>query len=238
MKLDDRSLLHAYLDGELDAEKGREVELRLAQEPALRSAYEGLREMSSVIREKADYHRAPASLRHALPQTDAVQPKLQWLKPAAAFALAVIVGIGIALLFLKPADEDAGTREVVASHVRASLATRVVDVASSDQHAVKPWLSARLPFSPPVTDFSAQGYTLAGARLDYVAGGAAAVLVYKRREHVIDVFVAPGNQQHTSSAQNGFNVERFAHDGMRFWLVSDLNRNELDDFARLLGAGR
>ena len=103
---------------------------------------------------------------------------------------------------------------------------------------MKPWLSARLPYSPPVADFLGEGFPLVGARLDYVAGERVAVLVYKRREHVIDVYVAPGDERSTGSARDGFNVERFAHGGMRYALVSDLNRNELDDFARLLSARR
>jgi len=62
------------------------------------------------------------------------------------------------------------------------------------------------------------------------------VLVYKRRAHLIDVFVWPVEAQKTEQtlAHDGFNIERFARNGMSFWLVSDLNRDELDDLARLL----
>jgi len=34
--------------------------------------------------------------------------------------------------------------------------------------------------------------------------------------------------------RDGFNVEHFATNGMDYWLVSDLSRNELDDLARLI----
>ena len=238
MKSEDTSLLHAYVDGELDAGKARELEQRLGQDPALREAHEAVRSMSETIREKADYHRAPARLRIVLPGDPArARVPSRWLRPLVAFAVALIVGIAVGVLYDKGRESELLYRDVVASHVRATLAGRVIDVASSDQHTVKPWLSARLPFSPPVADFSSHGFTLAGARLDYVAGGAAAVLVYKRRDHVIDVFVSPGTQAAGFASHDGFNVERFARDGMRFWLVSDLNRNELDDFARLLGGG-
>ena len=126
----------------------------------------------------------------------------------------------------------------VAAHSRATLGQHVIEIASSDQHTVKPWLSARLPFSPPVADLSASGFELVGGRLDYIGAQPVAVLVYKRRQHVIDVFVWPVEAQKSEQTlmRDGFNIERFAKNGMSFWLVSDLNRNELDDFARLLAA--
>jgi anti-sigma factor RsiW len=121
--------------------------------------------------------------------------------------------------------------------VRATLGNRLIDVASADQHMVKPWLSARLPYSPPVADLSAEGYPLTGARIDYVGGRQVAVLVYRRRQHIIDVYVSPGESDSHAFARDGFNVERFARGGMRYALVSDLNRNELRDFAKLLNSG-
>lgn len=222
MRTDEK--LHAYIDGELDAAAALELEREMAQNPALRASAERLRELSAAVRTQADYHRAPARLKKA------PREKRQWLIFAPAFAMALLLGAGIALYLERP-GEDA---ELVASHVRATLGNRLIDVASADQHTVKPWLSARLPYSPPVADLSAEGYPLTGARVDYVTGERVAVLVYKRREHVIDVYIAPGEKRTSGSARDGFNVERFARGGMRYALVSDLNRNELDDLARLL----
>jgi len=125
---------------------------------------------------------------------------------------------------------------VLASHVRATLSSRFYDVVSSDQHTVKPWLSARLAFSPPVADLSASDFDLVGGRLDYIGAQPVAVLVYKRRQHVIDVFVWPVEEQKAGQTltRDGFNIEHFAKNGMGFWLVSDLSRGELDELARLL----
>jgi anti-sigma factor RsiW len=241
MSPDETKLLHAYLDGELDPAGTLELETRMTENPQLRSAYERLREMSAAIREKADYHAAPARLRFSPP--DSRQPKVlpaRWLKQGAALAAAIVLGIGIGMFVLRPPEDDAVARELVASHVRATLSGRLIDVASSDQHTVKPWLSAHLPFSPPVGDFSGEGFTLTGARVDYVAGNPAAVLVYKRRQHTIDLFAfagkPPAHAAYARDGFNGFNVERFGAAGMTFWAVSDLNRNELEDFARLVAA--
>ncbi|TMH63936.1 MAG: anti-sigma factor [Betaproteobacteria bacterium] len=225
----DDKALHAYLDGELDAAASLELERAMAENPALRASYERMRELSAAVREKADYHPAPVRF-----EVSARRPRTWMLAPA--FAMVLLAGIGLGVFLAQPRDDEALGADVVASHVRATLAGRLVDVPSSDQHTVKPWLSARLPFSPPVADLSQEGYALTGARLDYVAGQSVAVLVYKRREHVIDVFVSPAAREAapSASARDGFNVARFARGGMRYWIVSDLNRNELDDFAKLL----
>ncbi|TMH39520.1 MAG: anti-sigma factor [Betaproteobacteria bacterium] len=203
MRTDER--LHAYIDGELDAAAALELEREMAQNPALRAAAERLRELSSAVRTQADYHRAPRRFKK-IPKE-----KRRWLMLAPAFALALLIGAGIGLYIARPA-EDA---ELVASHVRATLGNRLIDVASADQHTVKPWLSARLPYSPPVADLSGEGFPLVGAH----------------------VYVAPGEASGGSGARDGFNVERFARGAMRYALVSDLNRSELRDFAKLLNSG-
>jgi anti-sigma factor RsiW len=235
------SLLHAYVDGELDPARSIELEAHLAENAASRAAYERLRELSSAVRAKAEYYGAPVSLAMRLRKTVPAAPepprralRWQWLRPAVALAAVAVVTWAITFFSTRPSDDEAIARDVLASHVQATLANRLFDVASSDQHTVKPWLSSRLPFSPPVADFSGQGFELVGARFEYIAGHPTGTLVYKRRKHVIDVFVWPGEGREGALSRDGFNVEHFAKNGMRFWLVSDLNRNELRDLARLL----
>ena len=248
-------LLHAYVDGELDPAKTLELEAHLAENPSARAACERLREMSAAIRDKADYHAAPAGLearvRAAIPAgpenvsarpawwrwlTPAGAVAADWLRPAASFAAVALVTWVVALGYMRPNEDERITQEVLASHVRATLTNRFYDVASSDQHTVKPWLSARLAFSPPVADLSSSGFELAGGRLDYIGAQPVAVLVYKRRAHLIDVFVWPVEAQKSeqTSTRDGFNIEHFAKNGMNYWLVSDLSRNELNDLARLI----
>lgn len=253
-----KGLLHAYIDGELDPAKTLELEAHLAQSPSLRAACGRLREMSEAVRLKADYHAAPAWLeervRAAIPaeRKDASARSMRWewlkpagsfaaaadwLRPAASFAAVAVITWVVALGYMRPGEDERITQDVLASHVRATLGSRYYDVASSDQHTVKPWLSARLAFSPPVADLSASDFDLVGGRLDYIGAQPVAVLVYKRRQHVIDVFVWPAEAQQVEQTytRDGFNIERFAKNGMAFWLVSDLARNELNDLARMLG---
>jgi len=238
-----RRLLHAYVDGELDPSKTLELEAHLVENPSTRAECDGLRGMSAAIRAKAEYYTAPIGLAERL--ADSVPPAPgdsprrfalpRWLIPAAALAGVAALAWVAATLAMRPGENEQIATEVLSAHVRATLAGRSFDVASSDQHTVKPWLSARLPFSAPVNDLSAQAFELTGARLDFVDGRRVAVLAYKRRQHLIDVFVWPGEgKPELRLARDGFNLEHFAKNGMNFWLVSDLNRNELGDLARLL----
>ena len=201
------------------------------------------REISAAIREKADYHRAPASLKSdvmsMLPTEEAAprRPRWQfWLAQGAAMAGVALVTWAVTMGYLRPGDDETRASEILAGHVGATLGKRLYEVASSDQHTVKPWLSSRLAYSPPVADLSAQGFELLGARVDHIDGRQVAVLAYRRRQHVIDAYVWPARGRTTEIAlrRDGFNLASFSAGEMNFWVISDLNRNELSDFARLL----
>src|SRR6266853_2126027 len=170
-------LLHAHIDGGLDVAKALELEAHLAQNPFIRAACERLRELSAAVRDKADYYVAPAWLEArvraaiaagAAPARPSWQAWLKparsfvtvadWLRPAASFAAVALVTWVVALGTMRPSEDDRIAHEVLASHVRATLTGWFYDVASSDQHTVKPWLSARLAFSPPIADLSASGF--------------------------------------------------------------------------------
>jgi anti-sigma factor RsiW len=120
------------------------------------------------------------------------------------------------------------------------MANHLTDVASTDQHTVKPWFAGKLDFSPPVTDFARADYPLVGGRLDYLQGHSVAALVYMHRKHIINVFVWPMASAHEELAptvtQRGFHVIHGTHAGMAYWMVSDLNAVELATFARMLAA--
>jgi anti-sigma factor RsiW len=204
---------------------------------------EAARDLSAAIRDKADYHAAPesllASVRAALPESPdrARRPRWQfWLLQGAAMAGVAFITWAATMGYLRPGEDERRAEEIFAGHVGATLGKRLIEVASSDQHTVKPWLSARLPYSPPVADLSGDGFELLGARLDRANGQPVAVLVYKRRQHIIDAYVWParGPLKASEQTRDGFHLARFAAGEMAFYLVSDLNRNELNDLARLL----
>jgi anti-sigma factor RsiW len=122
--------------------------------------------------------------------------------------------------------------DVVSAHLRSLQAEHLTDVLSTDQHTVKPWFNGRLAVAPPVADLTAQGFTLLGGRLDYIDGKPVAAIVYRRRVHVINLFVDQGGER--TAARNemvqGFNVRRWSEQGLRFIAISDINADELTEF--------
>jgi anti-sigma factor RsiW len=133
-------------------------------------------------------------------------------------------------------------REIAASHFRSLMTPgHLMDVASTDQHTVKPWFDGKVDFAPPVKDLAEQGFPLTGGRLDYVAGQPAAALVFKRQQHIINLFIWPNSNvsdaSETATTERGFHLVHWTRGGMNFWAVSDLNEKELLDFARLFQAG-
>ncbi len=242
-------LVHAYLDRELSAAESAAFEARLATDAPLRVELARLRELSEQIRGHGRYFDAPPALRARLaPESEAraavtVAPlalaalaRRRWLTAGLMGAAAggcAVAGVGYWFIAGNTLRD-----QIIDAHVRATLDNRLIDVASSDQHTVKPWLSARLAFSPTVPDLSDQGFELTGARLDYIDQQPVAALVYRRRQHVITSFVWPQSGQTPRAVhdERGFHVVRFAAGGMVYWIVSDLNRSELDDFARVLAS--
>jgi len=249
---DVRERLSPFLDDELDAVTSREVSEHVAGCPACAAELAGLEALRARLRSEVEYHRAPEVLRaRVLRQTRAAaeragrahpRPAVRWWRGLAAAAVLVAVAGGAWLSgsAARGGPADALVREGVSAHVRSLMAAHLTDVASSDQHTVKPWFNGRLDFSPPVADLASAGFPLVGGRLDYLAGRAVAALVYRRRQHVINVFVWPVDDPRTAVApaatRHGYHVIRATHAGMALWLVSDLDPRELATLARLLVA--
>jgi anti-sigma factor RsiW len=231
-------LLHALIDGELDAGHAREVEAHIASCPRCAAQFEAYREMSKAVAGAGLRYAAPPPLRRrieaSLPQAQMPSRRAVLRGFAMGSAASAIAATGLVAIILRNDDAQRIESEIVSAHLRSLQAGHLTDVLSTDQHTVKPWFNGKLDVSPPVVDLTAQGFTLIGGRLDYVDARAIAAIVYRRRAHVINLFVSQTASTERQSAKmetiQGFNIRRWSDRGLNYWAVSDLAKDELAEF--------
>jgi anti-sigma factor RsiW len=232
-------LVHALADGELDAGHARDVEAHAASCARCSAELTAAREMKRVLAATNLRFAAPASLRAriegAMPKAQPVANRRTLLKGfALGSAVSALAASGIGFIVLREAGESRVMGDAISAHLRSLQGEHLTDVLSSNQHTVKPWFNGKLDLAPPVPDLTAQGFTLIGGRLDFLDGKPVAALVYRRRAHVINVFVgqglgaAPGSPE--LQVMQGFNLLRWADGGLSVIAVSDLNKEELEEF--------
>jgi anti-sigma factor (TIGR02949 family) len=261
MRCDDvLELQSALLDGELSARDSRDLQAHVATCTHCQARLEDLQELSGSLRGQAEYFRAPAALRSRIAAqiraevrapTRAAQPARsalsfsppswwpRWGMSVAVPVAAALLSFTIGVQFAGPSADDRLLEEAVGSHARALLTDHAFDVASSDQHTVKPWFAGKVDFSPPVRDLSADGFPLIGGRLDVLNHTRVAVLAYRRRQHEIDVFVWPveagaSGLSGSTRTSRGYNVVRWNEGGMNFCAVSDVSMDDLQHLMALI----
>ncbi len=231
-------LLALYCDGELDALRAASVERHLHACTACATRHDAFLGLRADIRENVVYHTAPPGLRRRVSSPEVhVLRRSAILAGAAMGCAATVLALVLASVTIDYRETSSVRHQAVARHVDATLADRLVAVASEDRHTVKPWLTARLDFAPPVKDLAGEGFALVGARVDALDGRDVAALVYRYRDHRIGVFVRPRDGRDTEPellAERGFNVVQVRRGRMEWWVVSDLNAPQLRDFAAAL----
>jgi anti-sigma factor RsiW len=257
-------LMDAYLDGELDPITSQTIEQHLRECDKCDQAYKAHALLIRSISDKIPYYKAPAGLRERIQSSlreeiaerplrnvarDSQvlfrrrQPELRtillgtpwnWLGLAAAIIFAAIIALNLVPRLQRPGADQFLATQLIASHVRSLMANHLTDVASSDQHTVKPWLDAKLDFAPAVVDLGSEGFPLLGGRLDYLENRPVAALVYQRRKHFINLFVWPAESGSTNRTntitRQGYQLLHWVDSDFNYWAVSDVSDNDLQAF--------
>jgi anti-sigma factor RsiW len=261
------NLKDGYLDGELDALTSQKIEQHLRDCHKCEDLFEADTALAHAITQSAPYYKATAELRQRIHSTlrDAIgaedmrgaaienqplvtRPRAErrsvvsempwnWLALAAAIVLVAIVAWNLVPRLQQPGTDQLLATQLIASHVRSLMANHLTDVASSDQHTVKPWLDAKLDFAPPVVDLANGGFPLIGGRLDYLDNRAVAALVYQRRKHFVNLFVWPkatgASEAQKSITRQGYRLLNWIDADFNYWAVSDVSDTDLQTFKQL-----
>ena len=233
-------LIHAYMDGELDPVNALAVKQQIDADPALASELAAVSELQRVLRERLPRDSVPAHLRSQINAAVGLTPR--WAQPtwrALAASVALVAVISSSSTWLLLGSQRARTTEdaIVADHIRALMAPQPADVASTDQHTVKPWFNGRVPEAPRVVDLASAGFPLIGGRIDVVSRSPVPTLVYRHRKHFISLTAVPAagaaNAAPALSTNDGYNIVRWVADGVTYWAISDVAAADLNEFAKL-----
>jgi anti-sigma factor RsiW len=244
--------LNALVDGELAADEAAAVRDHLATcdecaEQHTRLVEGTMRLKGALMRYEApDVLKARIRASLARPEPEVVEPirrrlpffgAVNWPSAIAAAAAVAVLSSAATLSFAnRKSGADAIQSELLASHIRSLMPGHLTDVASNYQHNVMPWFNGRVDMSPNVPRLDSLGFPLVGGRIDYINGRSVPVIVYTRRQHVINVYAWPSNtvsDKTVAASSHGYNLIRVPVNGEEMWIVSDLNRNELEGFVRL-----
>jgi mycothiol system anti-sigma-R factor len=243
-----RTALHGYLDGELDATRAAEFERHLEGCRECANTLGAEESLRSSLQRSGLYEHAPISLRKKIragldaataPAIASRIPVWRWF----AVAAAILIVSSVSWFAWNRTQNSASSSpftaaELIDAHVRSLQPGHLTDVASTDQHTVKPWFDGKLAFVPPVKDFADEGFPLVGGRLDVLGGQNVAALVYSRRKHIINVFVLPTKEPdtpiHQPGLRQGYQWRHWRRQGMEYCAVSDVSDSDLYELAQLI----
>jgi len=231
-------LIHALIDGELDAGHARDVEAHIAGCPRCAAQLAAWRELRGAMPVQGLRHAAPASLRasieRAVPSPVKTDRRALLKGFLAGGTLSALAAASAGVVILRQDRDSIVMAEAISAHLRSLQADHLTDVLSTNQHTVKPWFNGRIDFAPPVPELAAAGFPLAGGRLDSINRKTVAAIVYHRRLHTVNLFVwRDAAEAGRNRVEDHFALREWSADGLRFAAISDIPAEELGQFESL-----
>jgi|KBSMisStaDraftv2_1062788.scaffolds.fasta_scaffold07708_8 anti-sigma factor RsiW len=259
-------LIHGLVDGELDAANTIAIEAHLKGCVDCRAELQQIRTVRDMLAAAPLHERAPEGLYKRVnfmidaeagpaPRRSAAsgRPSFEhgrfaWAGSGAVahvfsgrWASGLVTGLIAASLLLAVVMPQLTHTDMedqlVQSHVRSLLVGHLVDIPTSNRHVVKPWFNGKVDFAPPVPDLADEGFPLVGGRLDYIDDHEIAAIVYRRRLHVINLFVRPAHTLALPGGEvtrhEGYSLSRWTGGGLEYWAVSDIDPADLKLFRQV-----
>jgi len=169
-----------------------------------------------------------------------------WMPTLAAVAVALILIVASAALWLRHSAREQTLAELLDLHVATMASANPVDVISTDRHTVKPWFQGKLPFTFNLPEQQNSPFKLVGGRVMYFKHSPGAQLLFELRNHRLSVFIfqdQPGTiplaMGVTAAREMAFNVETWSESGLRYVVIGDAGPADIHDLSELLRvAGR
>ena len=242
--------LHAYVDGQLDADRRQEIERYLGSQPELAHRVSAYRAQRDALRTAF----APSAATPIPPELNLDRllearlqqpPRWSWWRIAAAIVLCLGLG-GASGWYLGASPAPTRIQQAVSllqqeamtSHaVYATDRRHPIEVAATEKDHLSQWLSNRLHRSVVPPDLSALGYRLLGGRLLATEhGGAAALFVYDDADgNRLTVLLRPMAPQlratRSDIAQGSLNGCTWIASGMGYAVVAAASDQALDRIA-------
>jgi anti-sigma factor RsiW len=240
MSEEDRLLVHAYVDGELDLPSALALEKRIAVDRELVAERDRVLALHNALQTLIEPERPSPALRARIETAVGLRRRLRpppFMAMVASVVVAAVLGSMATFLAIGSRSEDSLADTVVSDHIRSLMAPQPVDVASSDKHTVKPWFNGRIPEAPRVVDLAKDDFPLVGARLDVIHREPVPTLVYRHRKHVISLtaIVMPGKPDRAPQERtnDGYNLITWTEGGVSYLAVSDVADADLAHFVEL-----
>ena len=239
----ERETLAAYLDGEVQADQASVIEKHLRTCTQCAAEVATMVSMRRALRPaRARFAPSPEFRRRIQAQ---VAPRRRSFRPFGGWtmALAALAILVAALVWTRQnALRSDAYREVADLHASDLASSNPYDVVSSDRHTVKPWFQGRIPFAFNLPEFAGTEFTLLGGRLVYLHQQPAAQITVGLRQHKISILIMQESGGLAGAfpisggpdVRDSFNVQTFASHGLRFFVIGDAEKTEIQRLAQAL----
>ncbi|HEV2733124.1 MAG TPA: zf-HC2 domain-containing protein [Terriglobales bacterium] len=241
-----KAKLDTYLDGELPSEEMRTFGTHVHSCPFCAADALVSVQLKRSIQAAGKRFAPNAEFRKRVQQSITAKPRrgvvgFGWMIATAMIAILVVVGLAATYLGRQRADREQVYSELADLHVATLASSSPVDVVSSDQHTVKPWFQGRIPFTFDLPELRNSEFSLLGGRITYLGQTPGAHLIYELRKHEISVFIfregslrGTWDEEYPVTKELSFNMETWSQGGLRYCLIGDASRGDLDKLAGLL----